>query len=108
MKDSLITKIFSVNLKEVFIMKKVFSFFMILTLLFSLVACGNSTTNEESSSFTQQSNYQNSIPDRELNNQNHSSTPTAADSKSLDVYFFWSGNTKNVAKSIQSQTDSDI
>ncbi len=101
---------------------------MILTLLFSLLACGNSTTNEESSSFTQQSNYQNSIPDRELNNQNHSSTPTEADSKSLrelnnqnhsstpteadskslDVYFFWSGNTKNVAKSIQSQTDSDI
>ena len=29
-------------------------------------------------------------------------------SKSLVVYFSWSGNTENVAKSIQSQTDSDI
>ena len=33
---------------------------------------------------------------------------TAAEAKGLVVYFSWSGNTENVAKSIQSQTDSDI
>lgn len=67
-------------------MKKVFSILMVLTLLFSLAACSNNGANEESSS----------------------STPTETGSKSLVVYFSWSGNTENVAKSIQSQTDSDI
>lgn len=76
-------------------MKRVFSILMILTLLFSLAACSNNGANEESSSPTQQSSNQSSI-----------STETAA--KSLVVYFSWSGNTENVAKSIQRQTDSDI
>lgn len=102
-------------------MKKVFSILMVLTLLFSLAACSNSTTNEESSSPTQQSSTPNSAPTEESNNQtdsstpieepnnqNDSSTPTETGSKSLVVYFSWSGNTENVAKSIQSQTDSDI
>ncbi len=89
-------------------MKKVFSILMVLTLLFSLAACSNSTTNEESSSPTQQSGTPNSAPTEESNNQNDSSTPTETGSKSLVVYFSWSGNTENVAKSIQSQTDSDI
>ena len=40
--------------------------------------------------------------------QNDSSTPAVTGSKSLVIYFSWSGNTENVAKSIQSQTDSDI
>lgn len=89
-------------------MKKVFSILMVLTLLFSLAACSNSTTNEESSSPTQQSSTPNSASTEESNNQNDSSTPTETGSKSLVVYFSWSGNTENVAKSIQSQTDSDI
>lgn len=76
-------------------MKRVFSILMILTLLFSLAACSNNGANKESSSPTQQSSNQSSI-----------STETAA--KSLVVYFSWSGNTENVAKSIQRQTDSDI
>lgn len=84
-------------------MKKVFSILMVLTLLFSLAACSNNTTNEES-------NNQNdsSTPIEESNNPSDSSTPTETGSKSLVVYFSWSGNTENVAKSIQSQTDSDI
>lgn len=102
-------------------MKKVFAILMVFTLLFSLAACSNSTTNEESSSPTQQSSTPNSATTEESNNQNDSSmpieesnnpsdssTPTETGSKSLVVYFSWSGNTENVAKSIQSQTDSDI
>ncbi len=101
-------------------MKKMFSILMVLTLLFCFAACSN-TTNEESSSLTQQSANQSSthdeelnnsndlsVPDEESNNTNDSSVPTETDSKSLVVYFSWSGNTENVAKSIQSQTDSDI
>ena len=102
-------------------MKKLVSIFMVLTLLLSFAACGNNTNNEGSSSAPQQSSNPDSIPAEESNSQNNSSVPieesnnpndsstqTETGSKSLVVYFSWSGNTENVAKSIQSQTDSDI
>lgn len=101
-------------------MKRVFSILMILTLLFSLAACSNNGANEESSSPTQQSSNQSFIPAEGSNSQNDSSEPTESSeqnassiptetaAKSLVVYFSWSGNTENVAKSIQRQTDSDI
>lgn len=102
-------------------MKKLISIFMVLTLLLSFAACSNNTANEGSSSIPQQSSDQSSTPIEESNpqndssepvvesnNPNDSSTPTETGSKSLVVYFSWSGNTENVAKSIQSQTDSDI
>lgn len=89
-------------------MKKLVSIFMALTLLLSFAACSNNANNEGSSSAPQQSSTPNSTPAEESNNQNDSSTPTETGSKSLVVYFSWSGNTENVAKSIQSQTDSDI
>lgn len=96
-------------------MKKVFSILMVLTLLFSLTACGNHANNEKSSSTTEQNSEANSSPTEESNNPNRSSEPNDPDSeptetgnKSLVVYFSWSGNTENVAKSIQSQTDSDL
>ena len=101
-------------------MKRVFSILMIFVLLFSLAACSNNGANEESSSPAQQSSNQSSTPAEGSNSQNDSSeptesieqnvssTPTETAAKSLVVYFSWSGNTENVAKSIQSQTDSDI
>lgn len=101
-------------------MKRVFSILMILTLLFSLAACSNNGANEESSSPTQQSSNQSSIHAEGSNSQNDSSEPTESSeqnassiptetaAKSLVVYFSWSGNTENVAKSIQRQTDFDI
>lgn len=102
-------------------MKKLVSIFMVLTLLLSFTACSSSTTNEESFSAPQQSSDQSSasdeernnlndssVPTEESNNPNDSSTPTETESKSLVVYFSWSGNTENVAKSIQTQTEADI
>lgn len=89
-------------------MKKLVSIFMVFTLLLSFAACSSNTKNEESSSPTQQLSDQSSTPTEESNSQNDFSTPTETGSKSLVVYFSWSGNTENVAKSIQSQTDSDI
>lgn len=101
-------------------MKKIVSILMIFTLLFSFAAYSRKVTNEESSSPTQKSSNQSSAPAKESNSQsdssepaesneqNASSAPTETEAKSLVVYFSWSGNTENVAKSIQSQTDSDI
>lgn len=102
-------------------MKKLVSIFMVLTMLLFFAACSNNTNNEGSSSTSQQSSNQSSTPTEESNSQNTSSVPaeeasnsnassipTETGSKSLVVYFSWSGNTENVAKSIQTQTDSDI
>lgn len=89
-------------------MKRIFSILMIFVLLFSLAACSNNGTNEEASSHAQQSSNQSSTSAEESNSQNDSSTPTETEAKSIVVYFSWSGNTENVAKSIQSQTDSDL
>lgn len=90
-------------------MKKIFLILMVFTLLFSLAACSNNEANEGSSSSAQQSSNQSDSSDpAESSEQNASSTPIETGSKSLVVYFSWSGNTENVAKSIQSQTDSDI
>ena len=89
-------------------MKKLISIFMVLTLLLSFAACSNNTNNDDSSSAPQQSSDQSSAPAEESDSQNNPSTPVETGSKSLVVYFSWSGNTENVAKSIQSQTDSGI
>lgn len=102
-------------------MKKLVSILMALALLLSFAACSSNTANEGSSSPTQQSSDQSSIPMEvsnsqsdssepveESNHPNETSTPTETGSKSLVVYFSWSGNTENVAKSIQTQTGADI
>lgn len=96
-------------------MKKLVSLLMTFALLLFFAACSNNTNNERVSSPTLQSSEPNSTPTEEVNNQNSSSElpapdskPTETGSKSLVVYFSWSGNTQNVAESIQTQTDSDI
>ncbi len=89
-------------------MKKLISIFMVLALLLSFAACSNNANHEGESSTPQQSSTPNSTPAEEANCQNDFSSSTKTDSKSLVVYFSWSGNTERVAKSIQSQTGSDI
>lgn len=89
-------------------MKKIYSLIMAFTLLLTFTACSNNTNDESSSSAQQQSGTPDPISADKSDNQNDSSTPSVTGSKSLVIYFSWSGNTENVAKSIQRQTDSDI
>lgn len=89
-------------------MKKIYSLIMAFTLLLTFTACSNNTNDESSSSAQQQSGTPDSISADKSDNQNDSSTPAVTGLKSLVIYFSWSGNTENVAKSIQRQTDSDI
>ncbi len=96
-------------------MKRVFSILMVLTLLFSLAACNGGANSGESSPTSPQNREVTSTQVKESSNQNSSSESVTSDSKSAEtgnkslvVYFSWSGNTENVAKAIQSQTDSDI
>ena len=101
-------------------MKKLVSVLLVLTLLLAFAACG-STNDESSSSAPQQTSASNSAPAEESSRTNDSSasgegaggsnssfTPAETGANALVVYFSWSGNTENVAKAIQSQTDSDI
>lgn len=101
-------------------MKKAFTVLAAFALLLSLSAC-SSTANEESSPPPQQSGSQTSASEEESDSpgassgsaeessgQTDFSAPAETGSESLVVYFSWSGNTENVAKSVQSQTDSDI
>ena len=95
-------------------MKKIASIFMVFTLLLSLAACSSNTNNSETSSASQSSqpNSSQTVESDDSSTDSESSAPeseaTQTGSKSLVVYFSWSGNTENVAKSIQSKTDSDI
>lgn len=95
-------------------MKKIASIFMVFTLLLSLAACSSNTNNTGTSSASQSSqpNSSQTVESDDSSTDSESSAPeseaTQTGSKSLVAYFSWSGNTENVAKSIQSQTDSDI
>ena len=95
-------------------MKKIASIFMVFTLLLSLAACSSNTNNTGTSSASQSSqpNSSQTVGSDDSSTDSESSAPeseaTQTGSKALVVYFSWSGNTENVAKSIQSQTDSDI
>ena len=86
-------------------MKKLYSLIMVFALLVTFAACGNKTNNNSFSSASQQPSTPNSAVAEESSD---TSAPAETGSESLVVYFSWSGNTENVAKSIQSQTNSDI
>lgn len=88
-------------------MKKLASLFMVIAVLFCLTACKSNSDNnvqpnasEELELNQQEDSY---LPEEELSEKN-----SETGSESLVVYFSWSGNTENVAKAIQAQTDSDI
>lgn len=89
-------------------MKKLCSLIMVLALLFTFAACSNSTNHDDSPPAQQQSDTQNTVHDEESDKANDDSAPTETGVKSLVVYFSWSGNTENVAKSVKSQTGSNI
>lgn len=93
-------------------MKKVLSVIMASTLVFMLAACGKNSKDEqetpagELSSVKEEQTSSNEQTSDEA--QKETTDTTGTDSKSLVVYFSWSGNTENVAKEIQKQTGSDI
>lgn len=89
-------------------MKKLLFVFMIFAILLVLSACSNTTSNNDTSAELQQTEAANSATDKEAENQNSEQEPTETGSKSLVVYFSWSGNTRSVAESIASRTNSDI
>lgn len=82
-------------------MKRLLSIITVFALVLSLAACGDNTSEDTPAP---QADTGNTATDQEVSGD--SSNPEAG--RSLVVYFSWSGNTQNVAESIQSQTDADI
>ena len=79
--------------------KKTLALMTAAIMMFALAACGQ--TPAENTETSASSGSGTSAPA-------DSEKTEPSDGKTLVVYFSWSGNTENVAKSIQSQTDSDI
>lgn len=113
-------------------MKKFLSLALILTMVFTLAACGDSGSAENSSPASEENvtsseaisqTDESSVPDNtaapteEESQAEVSSQPEAeveaepeaeAEADSLIVYFSWFGNTESVANEIQAQTGADI
>lgn len=89
-------------------MNKLASIFMVIAVLLCFTGCKSNSdnnvqptnTSEELELHQQEDSY---VPEEELSEKD-----SETGSESLVVYFSWSGNTENVAKAIQAQTDSDI
>lgn len=94
--------------------KKVISVLMVLMMIFSLAACGQSATNENSEANTPTNeSLQPSaeVPDESKASDNtESSEMPVEDGKTLIVYFSWStsGNTEKMANTIKERTGGDI
>lgn len=95
-------------------MKKQVVIFIALTMVLALVACGSgntgspdNTTSKPDSQPGKSDSVSDTTPDS-APDTTPETEPSADTAKSLVVYFSWSGNTEKVAKSIQSQTDSDM
>ena len=78
-------------------MRKLLSVFMTLCLMVLCSGCQNDTKETE-----------NTAVNTNENQTVEQTQPETNDNKSLVVYFSWSGNTENVAKAIQAQTDADL
>ena len=70
-------------------MKKICTLMLAILLVFTCSACSSKKATEKEENKTQ-------------------TDLKEANSKSLVVYFSWSGNTQNIAREIQKQTNSDI
>ena len=92
-------------------MKRFITLLAALLILSGLVSCGKNG-NAETDVKTDTTAGANPESTATTSQQSKESEPDSSDSgtaaKSLVVYFSWSGNTEKVAKSIQSQTGSDI
>lgn len=95
-------------------MKKLVSVFVAIMMLFSLAACGQSSTNENSGANTSTNESVQLSPEApdESKTPNNSETPEVPvdGGKTLIVYFSWStsGNTEKMANTIKERTGGDI
>lgn len=104
-------------------MKKLLSFLLIMTLVFSLAACSNRTTSSDESSSSELPSTSSETPTQssaapsenpvESQESNRAETPAGSEvptevGNTLIAYFSWSGNTEQMAQMIQAETGGDL
>ena len=89
-------------------MKKFLSLLLIITMAFTLAACGNGGSAESSGSVSSPASESTAPTGNESSAEEASQPETEASSASLVVYFSWSGNTESVANEIRDRTGADI
>lgn len=96
-------------------MKKITGILIMLVMIFSLAACGRNSSGSTEKNVTSETitstvaETDSSISDESIQStESETTTDTAEGSKILIVYFSWSGNTRQVANTIQVKTDADI
>lgn len=101
-------------------MKKILSLVLILTMVFTLTACGNSASTEDGSPASSSQpesppmvqeetpTTPENTPEDTTEEETASQPEETGSVNALVVYFSWSGNTESVANEIQTQTGADI
>lgn len=88
-------------------MKKLLTFILSATLIFTMTACTGNNSNEEQNA--QQNNTSAETVSEETNETNEEDLDTAQQGNhTLVAYFSWSGNTEQMAKMIQENTGADL
>lgn len=88
-------------------MKKLLTFILSAVLIFTMTACTGNNSNEEQNA--QQNNTSAETVSEETNETNEEDLDTAQQGNhTLVAYFSWSGNTEQMAKMIQENTDADL
>ncbi len=89
-------------------MKRLFLIFVSVLLVFSLVACSNSTTNTPSGSSSDESQTTNNPPQQSDTVQPSDEGSNTESGKILIAYFSKTGNTETVAKMIEQETSGTL
>lgn len=88
-------------------MKRKIALILTLCMLAGLTACGNETQNDSNTALDEVVTESVPAVESEVTVEETEQEPETT-SKSLVVYFSWSGNTRKVAEAIQQQTGSDL
>lgn len=90
-------------------MKKITALFMMIVLVFSLAACGNTSSDKENSATDSASQGTSQTSENNTSEPTDSSAPTnTTGGKTLVVYYSASGNTERVAKDIAGAVGADL
>ncbi len=90
-------------------MKKITALFMMIALVFSLAACGNTSSDKENSATDSASQGTSQASENNTSEPTDSTEPTnTTGGKTLVVYYSASGNTERVAKDIAGAVGADL
>lgn len=91
-------------------MKRIITVLILVVTFATLTACGSNAQKNQSSSSSERNTETDAAEGTENTAETDTTTTdaTGTNSNMLVVYFSWSGNTKEVAELIQSQTGADI